>query len=179
MIEVANVAHLLYNSFYNLFKFRAKATINKNERFVMSISSHMTSTNGKILLYRDLPYIMLITGKAWKPSEMEFLQWSTIYPDADLAEELRRIEDWFQKHSDRRKTERGMHAFVKTWLNRKIHSAAVSQYGTKRGRYHNAFNDFSLRQEYDFGELEADLLSISSGTDTNESKQTLDLHDPK
>ena len=122
---------------------------------------------------------MLITGKAWKPSEREFLQWSTSYPDADLPRELRRIEDWFQKHPYRRKTERGMHAFVKAWLDREIRGAAVSQYSTKRGRYHNAFNDFSLRQEYDFEELEADLLSISSGTDTNESKQTLDHRGPK
>ena len=59
-----------------------------------------------------------------------------------------------------------MRAFVKAWLNRKICSAAVSQHGTDYGRYQDAFNDFSLRQEYDFEELEADLLNISSGTDT-------------
>ena len=122
---------------------------------------------------------MLITGKAWKPSEKELLQLGTSCPDADLAGELRHIEERFQKHPDRRKTERGMHAFVKAWLNRKKHGAAVSQHGTKHGSYQNAFNDFSLRQEYDFEELEADLLSISGGTDTNESKQTLDHRGPK
>ena len=146
---------------------------------MMDIPIRKTSTNSKNLQYGDLPTIMLITGKAWKPSEKEFLQWNTSYPDADLAGELRSIEEWFQKHPDRRKTERGMHAFVKAWLDREIRGAAVSQYSTKRGRYHNAFNDFSLRQEYDFEELEADLLSISSGTDTNESKQTLDHRGPK
>ena len=122
---------------------------------------------------------MLITGKAWKPSEKEFLQWSTSYPDADLAGELRRIEAWLQKHPDRRKPERGMHAFVKTWLDRKIRGAAASQHSTKRNRYQNTFNDFSLRQEYDFEELEADLLSISGETGTNKSKQTLDHRGPK
>lgn len=127
-----------------------------------------TSTDSKKLKHRDLPPIMLITGSEWRPSEKELLQWSTSYPDADLAGELRRIEEWFQKHPDRRKTERGMHAFVKAWLDRKIRGAAVSQYSTKRGRYHNAFNDFILRQEYDFEELEANLLSISGGTDINE-----------
>ena len=65
-----------------------------------------TSINSKNLQYGDLPPIMLITGKTWKPSEKEFLQWRTSYPDADLPSELRRIEDWFQKHPDRRKTER-------------------------------------------------------------------------
>ena len=122
---------------------------------------------------------MLITGKAWKPSEKEFLQWSTSYPDADLVGELRRIEAWFQKHPDRRKTERGMHAFVKAWLDRKICGASVSQHGTKRRRYQNAFNDFSLRQEYDFEELEAELLCISDRTEATESKQTLDHCGPK
>ena len=128
------------------------------------------SINSKKLQYGDLPPIKLITGKTWKPSEKEFLKWSTSYPDADMAGELRSIEEWFQKHPDRRKTERGIRAFVKAWLDRKTRVAAVSQYGTKRGRYQNAFNDFSLRQEYDFEELEADLLSIYGGTDTNESK---------
>lgn len=143
----------------------------------MNIPRCKTSKNSKNMQYGDLPPIMLITGKAWKPSEKEFLQWSTSYPDADLPRELRRIEDWFQKHPDRRKTERGMHAFVKAWLDSIIRGAAVSQYSTKRGRYHNAFNDFGLRQKYDFEELEADLLSISGGTDINESKQTLDHRD--
>ena len=126
-----------------------------------------------------LPPIMLITGREWRPSKKELLQWGISYPDTDLPGELRRIEEWFQKHPDRRKTERGMHAFVKAWLDRKMHGAAVSQNSTKRGRYQNAFNDFSLRQEYDFEELEADLLSISGGTDTTESKQTLDHRGPK
>lgn len=138
-----------------------------------------TSTDSKNLQPRDLPLIMLITGKAWKPSVKEFLQWSTSYPDTDLARELSRIEEWFQKHPDRRKTERGMHAFVKAWLERKKCGAAVNQHSTKRGRYHNAFNDFSLRQEYDFEELEADLMSICGGTNINESKQTLDHRGPK
>ena len=136
--------------------------------------------NNEYLQYRDLPPIMLITGNEWRPSEKELLQWSTSYPDADLARELSHIEEWFQKHPNRRKTERGMHVFVKTWLDRKMHGgAAINQHSTKRGRYQNAFNDFSLRQEYDFEELEADLLSMSGGTDTNESEQTLDHRGPK
>jgi len=136
----------------------------------MSMSKTSSNRDSENLQYRNLPSILLITGKEWRPSKKEILQWSTSYPDADLTGELRRIEEWFQKNPDRRKTERGMHAFVKAWLDRKIRGAAVSQYGTKRGRYQNTFNDFSLRQEYDFEELEADLLSISGGTDTNESK---------
>ena len=145
----------------------------------MSMSKTSSNRDSENLQYRNLPSILLITGKEWRPSKKEILQWSTSYPDADLTGELRRIEEWFQKHPDRRRTERGMHAFVKVWLDRKIRGAAVSQHGTKRGRYQNAFNDFSLRQEYDFEELEADLLSISGGTDTNESEQTLDHRGPK
>ncbi len=135
---------------------------------MMIIPTCKTSTNSKKLQYKDMPPITLITGKEWRPLEKEFLQWSTSYPDVDLLGELRCIEDWFRKHPDRRKTERGMRTFVKVWLDRKMRSGAVSQPSTKRGRYHNTFNDFSLRQEYDFEELETDLLSISGGTDTNE-----------
>ena len=114
-----------------------------------------------------LPPIKLITGKEWRPSEKELLQWSTSYPDTDLPGELRRIEDWFQKHPDRRKTERGMHTFVKVWLDQKKCGCPASRHNTKRGRYQNSFNDFGLRQEYDFEELEADLLRISCETNTN------------
>ena len=146
---------------------------------MMSKSTCETSTYTENLQFRDLSPITLISGKEWRPSEKELLQWISSYPDADLAGELRVIEAWFQKHPDRRKTERGMRAFVKAWLDRKICGASVSQHGTKRRRYQNAFNDFSLRQEYDFEELEADLLSITGGTDTYESQQTLDHRGPK
>ena len=120
-----------------------------------------------IELVAVLPPIMLITGKEWRPSEKELLQWRASYPGTDLAGELHRIEDWFQKHPDRRKTERGVHTFIKVWLDRKICGVATSQHSMKRGGYQNAFNDFSLQQEYDFEELEADLLSISGGTNIN------------
>jgi hypothetical protein len=133
---------------------------------MMSKSTCETSTYTENLQFRDLSPITLISGKEWRPSEKELLQWSTFYPDTDLPGELRRMEGWFQKHPDRRKTERGMHAFVKAWLDRKIRVAAVSQHRTKHSRYQNKFNDFNLRQEYDFEELEADLLSISGRTDT-------------
>ena len=132
----------------------------------MGISMCRTPSNRENLKVKDLPPVTLITGKEWRPSGKEFLQWSVSYPDTDLPGELRCIEDWFQKHPDRRKTERGMHTFVKVWLNQKKHAGAVSQHSAERGRYHNTFNDF-LRHEYDFEELEADLLSISAGTNAN------------
>ena len=134
---------------------------------VMSISMCKTPSNSKIPQDKDLPPVTLITGKEWRPSEKELLQWSKFYPDTNLQGELRRMEDWFQKHPDRRKTERGMHTFVKVWLDQKKHGSAVRQHSTKRSRYQNAFNDFSLRQEYDFEEFEADLLRISDRANTD------------
>ena len=134
---------------------------------VMSISMCKTPSNSKKVQDKDLPPVTLITGKEGRPSEKEFQQWSISYPDADLQGELCRIEDWFQKHPDRRKTERGMHTFVKVWLDQKKRGGVVRKRNANYGRYQNAFNDFSLRQEYDFEELEADLLSISSGTKIN------------
>ena len=133
----------------------------------MSMSKTSSNRDSENLQYRNLPPILLITGKEWRPSEKEFRQWSISYPDTDLQRELCRIEDWFQKHPDRRKTERGIHTFVKVWLNQKKRGSAVRKRSANHGRYQNAFNDFSLRQEYDFEELEADLLRISDGTNTN------------
>ena len=133
----------------------------------MSISMCKTHSNSKNQQYNDMPSVTLITGKEWRPSEKEFCQWSISYPDADLQGELRRMEDWFQKHPDRRKTERGMHTFVKVWLDQKKRGGAVRKRSANHGRYQNAFNDFSLRQEYDFEELEADFLHISERTNAN------------
>ena len=133
----------------------------------MSISMCKTLSTSQNPQDKDLPPVTLITGKKWRPSEKEFRQWSASYPDTDLPGELSRMEGWFQKHPDRRKTERGMHTFVKVWLDQKKRGGAVRQHSTNRGRYQNVFNDFSFRQEYDFEELEADLLRISGGTNTN------------
>ena len=78
----------------------------------MSKFLHTTSSCSVGLQNRELSPIKLITGKEWRASEKELLQWSTSYPDTDLPGELHRIEDWFQRHPDRRKTERGMNTFV-------------------------------------------------------------------
>lgn len=94
----------------------------------------------------------------WKPK---------LSPEKNVNIKLSHIEEWFQKHPDRRKTERGMHTFVKVWLDQKKRGGSASRHNTKRGRYQNSFNDFDLRQEYDFEELEADLLRISCETNTN------------
>ena len=63
---------------------------------MMDMPMCKTSINSKKLQYGDLPPIKLITGKAWKPSEREFLQWSTSYPDADLAGELPALKNGFR-----------------------------------------------------------------------------------
>ena len=60
-----------------------------------------------------------------------------------------------------------MHTFVKVWLDRKKRIGVGRLHITTRSRYQNAFNDFSLRQEYDFEELEADLLRISDRANTD------------
>ena len=60
---------------------------------MMNIPKGKTPVNSENLQYLDLPSIILIAGTEWRPSEKEFLQWSTSYPDTDLLGELRRIED--------------------------------------------------------------------------------------
>ena len=111
----------------------------------MSISTCKTPSNSKNPQNKELPPVTLITGKEWRPSEKEFRQWSISYPDTDLQGELRRIEAWFQKHPDRRKTERGMHTFIKVWLDQKKRGGALRKRSVNHGRYQNVFTDFSLR----------------------------------
>lgn len=78
------------------------------EDSAMSIFTHTTSSCSVGLQNRDLLPITLTIGKKRKPSEKEFLQWSTSYPDTNLPGELHTVEYWFQKYPDRRKTRRGI-----------------------------------------------------------------------
>ena len=101
----------------------------------MSISMRNILSNSRNRQDKDLPPVTLITGKEWRPSEKELRQWSISFPDTDIPGELRRMEDWFQKHPDRRKTERGMHTFVKVWLDQKKRSGAVRKRIANHCRY--------------------------------------------
>jgi hypothetical protein len=51
-------------------------------------------------------------------SEEDFKRWKELYPAVDVMQELRKMAAWLDAKPDRRKTSRGVKAFIVSWLSR-------------------------------------------------------------
>lgn len=56
--------------------------------------------------------------KSWDLSEDQVAAWQTCYPGIDVLSESLKALAWVQANPERRKTARGMSAFLVNWLNR-------------------------------------------------------------
>lgn len=57
-------------------------------------------------------------GLSFPVSVLDVERWERLYPAVDVAGELRKVEGWLDANPTRRKTPRGMKAFVNRWLAR-------------------------------------------------------------
>lgn len=72
-------------------------------------------------LARSEPAIMkmpLIGGKTYSIYESDVKKWTELYPAVDIMQDLRSMFGWLDSNPSRRKTERGMKAFITSWLSR-------------------------------------------------------------
>jgi hypothetical protein len=58
------------------------------------------------------------TGEASPVTDAEVSMWSASFPAVDVPQALREMRAWLDANPDRRKTKRGMRAFVVRWLGR-------------------------------------------------------------
>ena len=66
-------------------------------------------------------------GSDWQPTEDHLAKWRKAHPNVDLDAQLAKMDAWLHDNPGRRKTRRGMPAFVGRWLNRvKEHEADLS-----------------------------------------------------
>lgn len=56
--------------------------------------------------------------KEWTLVESQLAEWTAAYPNLDIPIEARKALAWIQANPGRRKTDRGMLAFLVNWLNR-------------------------------------------------------------
>lgn len=62
--------------------------------------------------------IPLANGSDWVPTVAEVEEWVRLFPGVDVAVQFRRMRAWALANEKKRKTERGVRAFIRTWLDR-------------------------------------------------------------
>jgi hypothetical protein len=71
---------------------------------------------------QDLAFPVVGKGKPrdglWRPSVSQLAEWAAAYPDLDTLAEIRKARQWILAVDRRRKTIRGMPAFLVGWFNR-------------------------------------------------------------
>jgi hypothetical protein len=73
---------------------------------------------GKNAMHGVLMFPVVGQHDPWMPTDEQVTQWQALYPDLDVAQELRKALAWTVANPSNRKTARGMPRFLVSWLNR-------------------------------------------------------------
>jgi hypothetical protein len=71
-------------------------------------------------------------GPEWPLRQSQFDSWQTLYPNLDLDAEIRKAVAWVAANPGRKKTAKGMPAFLVNWLNRSTDSPRSGSSGRQR-----------------------------------------------
>src|SRR5690625_1529766 len=69
-------------------------------------------------------------------------QWAEAYPGVDIRGELKRMKAWLNANPRRRKTKRGINAFVVNWLSRQQDNPRPQARSGSQGRVHDDYSSF-------------------------------------
>ncbi len=61
---------------------------------------------------------ILPNGTLWRPTVAKVKEWQSTFPNMDIDAQLRLAAQWLKDNPSRRKTERGMHRFLFSWLEK-------------------------------------------------------------
>ena len=61
---------------------------------------------------------ILPNGTLWRPTVAKVKEWQSTFPNMDIDAQLRLAAQWLKDNPARRKTERGMHRFLFSWLEK-------------------------------------------------------------
>jgi hypothetical protein len=86
----------------------------------VEIGAGTEAEGGPVAIWRSggMERIPLADGTEFEASADEVEEWARLFPGVDLATSFRRMRAWCSAHRSRKKTRRGVHAFVVTWLSR-------------------------------------------------------------
>lgn len=93
----------------------------------------------------DCEAIPLNDGTEWRPTVEELAEYVRLYPGVDVRQQLAKMRGWCLGNETKRKTKRGVKAFVTTWLSKEQDRGKAPP-----GRKPNGFTDFKQRdQDYE------------------------------
>lgn len=71
--------------------------------------------------------------KRWDLVEAQIAEWAAAFPNVDIKAEARKALAWVDANPGRRKTDRGMRAFLVNWLNRAANQGGAKVSHTPQG----------------------------------------------
>ena len=92
------------------------------------------SPNGDVCIVGAEPVIglPLNDGSEHPVTEEDVAEYSQLYPAVNVMQELRDMRGWLLANPTRRKTRRGIKAFIRTWLSKEQDKAPVARSGTTK-----------------------------------------------
>lgn len=100
----------------------------------------------------------LNTGEEYPVFQRNIGEFAELYPAVDVLQAMRGMRGWLLTNPAKRKTKRGINRFINSWLSREQDKGGNRAYYKKPGAEKNDFNQF-MQQNYDFSQIEEDILS--------------------
>lgn len=101
----------------------------------------------------------LNTGEEYPIFQRNIDEFAELYPAVDVLQAMRGMRGWLLTNPAKRKTKRGINRFINSWLSREQDKGGNRGYYKKSGtETKNDFNQF-MKQEYDFKQIEKEILS--------------------
>lgn len=91
----------------------------------------------------DCEAIPLNDGTEWRPTVEELAEYVRLYPGVDVRQQLAKMRGWCLGNETKRKTKRGVKAFVTTWLSKEQDRGKAPP--GKTSVRPNGFTDFKQR----------------------------------
>ena len=91
--------------------------------------------------------ILLNDGSSYQVTQSEVDQNSTLYPGIDILQEYRKMQGWAIANQARRKTKRGIKAFINSWLSRAQDSVGQHSRASPQGQQRSSYKPLVQRQQ--------------------------------
>ena len=124
---------------------------NVNANVLKDVSSEPEETPATEPTSPTVAEIVLNDKSKAKITQAEVDQWKKLYPAVDVLQELRKMTAWCEANPTKRKTKRGIKAFIVNWLSREQDKGKTGS--TQQKPKQNAFCNYQQRT-YDYAEIE-------------------------
>lgn len=127
--EDANAMHLQCKSNAHAMLIQDN-TLQDNKEEVMKKTSLPVRSSSE--LHTDAPPLTTNTGDLYRVTTDDVATWTALYPAVDVMQELRKMAGWLDANPSRRKTARGIRAFIANWLSKQQDRGNGHQTAAKR-----------------------------------------------